>query len=229
MIALAALALVAAADGGVVTLPFAADDVHVSNDRPTVAIVDALNARRNALAACVGPRPDGAPRDLVVVFDAGGRAWGAFVDGAANACVEAQFAEAATFAPTGGHVIARLRTRPRPAREADVRRAGLGSIPAETIRAIVRTKQGAVRFCFEEARKRSSKVAGKVVVQWVIGADGRTQATTIASSDIPDEAVGACLLVRVKTWTFPPPKNGGIVIVNYPFVLAPSPVDGGAR
>ena len=31
-----------------------------------------------------------------------------------------------------------------------------------------------------------------------------------------------CLASRIKTWVFPKPKGGGIVIVNYPFVFKQS-------
>ena len=65
-------------------------------------------------------------------------------------------------------------------------------------------------------------MSGKVTIKWVIGPQGTvTQVNTLAST-LGNKRVESCINARVKSWNFPPPKDGGIAIVTYPFVFRPS-------
>jgi hypothetical protein len=41
----------------------------------------------------------------------------------------------------------------------------------------------------------------------------------VADSSLRNEAVESCIVRAVRRWTFPAPDGGGVVVVNYPFLL----------
>ncbi len=44
----------------------------------------------------------------------------------------------------------------------------------------------------------------------------------VANSSLGNGQVEGCISSAVRRWTFPSPEGGGIVIVNYPFMLTSS-------
>ena len=69
---------------------------------------------------------------------------------------------------------------------------------------------------------REPGLQGKVGVKFVIGAQGMVQTAQVAESSLNNKNVESCILTRVKSWSFPKPKGGGIVIVTYPFIFKQS-------
>jgi hypothetical protein len=98
----------------------------------------------------------------------------------------------------------------------------LGSLDPEIIRRIVREHGGQVRYCYESELTRTPGLYGKIVMKWLISGDGKVMSVTIAETQMKNANVENCLASRIKTWVFPKPKGGGIVIVNYPFVFKQS-------
>lgn len=98
----------------------------------------------------------------------------------------------------------------------------LGSLDPEIIRRIVREHAGQIRYCYEKELARTPGIYGKIVMKWVINGDGKVTQSTTAETQMKNANVESCLASRIKTWVFPKPKGGGIVIVNYPFVFKQS-------
>jgi len=98
----------------------------------------------------------------------------------------------------------------------------LGSLDPEIIRRIVREHAGQIRYCYESELTRTPGIYGKIVMKWVINGEGKVMQATPAESQMKNPNVENCLASRIKTWVFPKPKGGGIVIVNYPFVFKQS-------
>jgi TonB family protein len=80
-----------------------------------------------------------------------------------------------------------------------------------------------VRHCYERRLAVNPTLAGQVSLRFVIGADGRVTAVTVAKDGLGDAEVASCLVARAKMWVFPQPAGGGIVTVTYPFRFAPAP------
>ena len=99
----------------------------------------------------------------------------------------------------------------------------LGSIDPEIIRSIVREHADSIRYCYEKELARTPGIFGKIVMKWVIKADGTVESATTAESQMNNQGVESCLATRILRWEFPKPKGGGIVIVNYPFVFKVAP------
>jgi TonB family protein len=94
-----------------------------------------------------------------------------------------------------------------------------GSLPREVIAAVVRRHLGEVRFCYESRLAAEPALEGRVTVQLTIGPDGAVTSSRVTGDTTGSADLGACIAAAVSRWTFPAPEGGGIVIVNYPFVL----------
>ena len=96
-----------------------------------------------------------------------------------------------------------------------------GSLDKDLIRRIVRAHIGEIRHCYNEGLQRDPKLAGKVIVEFTIAATGKVSHSEVATSTVPDDAVGTCIAAAAGRWLFPKPEGGAPVQVTYPFVLEP--------
>ncbi len=112
-----------------------------------------------------------------------------------------------------GSRVPRIRTG-----NADVR----GSLSREVIRRVIRRHINEVRFCYEQELNARPDLEGRVQVSFIISPTGAVQSATIGSSTISNARVEGCIAQAVRRWTFPAPDGGGVVGVNYPFVLSSS-------
>ncbi len=96
--------------------------------------------------------------------------------------------------------------------------AAQGSIDRDAVAKVVNSHLQEVYACYERALLKDPGLAGKVVLEWTIGTNGRVVATKTKSSTLRSPSVEACILGGLKTWTFPPAK-GGAVIITYPFIF----------
>jgi len=97
----------------------------------------------------------------------------------------------------------------------------MGSLAPDAIRKVIRRNQAKLRSIYERVLTRNPSVAGKIVVTFVVGADGRVKKAKIKTSTLGDTAMENQILVQIKKWRFPRPAGGGVVEVNYPFVFSP--------
>ncbi len=56
----------------------------------------------------------------------------------------------------------------------------------------------------------------------LIAPDGTVLGARLASSTANDQKLERCIVDRARTWRFPRPKDGGLVLVTYPFILKPN-------
>jgi hypothetical protein len=123
--------------------------------------------------------------------------------------------------------IEAARRAARPAAAADT-----PTLDKEYIRDQIKELIPLIKECFENALEHEPDLSGKVVVGFSIVGDpsvgglvGESQVidekSTIANKDLRE-----CIQESMYAAQFPPPKEGGEVRVEYPFVLMPAP-DGG--
>ncbi len=93
-----------------------------------------------------------------------------------------------------------------------------GLLSPEAIRRVVLRNLGQVRHCHEQGLEQNATVAGRVVIRFVIGADGAVMGAGVAESSLALPSVASCIASAARRWTFPAPV-GGIVTVVYPFTL----------
>lgn len=94
-----------------------------------------------------------------------------------------------------------------------------GSLDKSIIRGVVRDHADSIRRCYERVLTTTPGLQGKVVLKWIIHGDGKVAKANVVRSSLKNEGVERCLVERVRSWTYPKPKGGGIVVVTYPFVF----------
>lgn len=94
----------------------------------------------------------------------------------------------------------------------------MGGLDRELIRRVVDQHRAQIRYCYERALNRSPGLFGKAQIEWVIDASGAVSSAKVTETTIGDE-VASCLAGRIRSWVFPPPQGGGVVVVRYPFVF----------
>lgn len=89
----------------------------------------------------------------------------------------------------------------------------------EEVGKVIHAHMKEVRYCYESSMVRTSRVDGKVILDFSINGKGVVAKVKVASSTLPDAALGECIMRRLRTWQFPNPKGGVTVDVGYPFIF----------
>ncbi len=97
-----------------------------------------------------------------------------------------------------------------------------GSLSREVIRRVVQRHINEVRFCYEQALNQQPDLEGRVTATFIINAAGAVQVASISNTTLNNASVENCIAQAVRRWTFPQPDGGGVVGVNFPFVLSSS-------
>jgi len=97
-----------------------------------------------------------------------------------------------------------------------------GSLDKELIRQVVARNSNQIRSCYESQLAKTPKLNGKVAVRFVISASGSVVQATVAQSTVHNGELEQCVAGRVRTWLFPKPHGGGLVVVTYPFIFKQS-------
>jgi hypothetical protein len=95
----------------------------------------------------------------------------------------------------------------------------VGGIDKEIVRRVVHKHLNEVKFCYEKELMKRPEIGGRVLSQFTIGSNGVVVASGISSTTLHDALVEQCIAEAIKRWEFPRPDGGGIVMVQYPFVL----------
>ena len=94
-----------------------------------------------------------------------------------------------------------------------------GKIDKRIIQKVVRQHGSELRTCYEKALSKTKGITGRIVVHWEIDAGGAVSKSEVKSSTFGNPALENCFTESIKQWRFPSPKDGGTVLVDYPFVL----------
>lgn len=98
----------------------------------------------------------------------------------------------------------------------------VGSLDKELIRKVIHANRNSIKYCYESQLNRFPKLDGKVAVRFIISPEGSVKQSNVAQSTVNNAELEACVAGRVRTWTFPKPKGGGMVVVTYPFIFKQS-------
>ena len=94
-----------------------------------------------------------------------------------------------------------------------------GSIDREAIRRVIRENQRQIQACYEKTLNKNPNLYGKVILEWVIVANGRVSSARVSSSTLKNSEVEQCILSRLRTWKFPEPPPDQEAVVSYPFLF----------
>jgi len=93
-----------------------------------------------------------------------------------------------------------------------------GALDREIIRRVIRMHRAESQYCYEKTLLVDATLAGRLVLKFTIGPKGQVLKAEV-TEDLKRKEVGACLVEKVKRWTFPTPPGGGVVEVSYPFLF----------
>ena len=94
-----------------------------------------------------------------------------------------------------------------------------GALSKSIIRRVIRRHLNEVRYCYQRELQTSQDLYGRLIVKFTIAPNGQVVAAGVKQSTLGNATVETCITQAVRRWLFPKPKDGGIVMVSYPFVL----------
>lgn len=89
----------------------------------------------------------------------------------------------------------------------------------EAVRRVIQAQINQIKWCYQKELQKNPNLAGKVVLSFLIVANGSVQAPKVVNNTMPVEEVGECIAQKAVRWLFPAPPNGGVVKVTYPFMF----------
>jgi hypothetical protein len=89
----------------------------------------------------------------------------------------------------------------------------------EEVAKVIHSHMSEIRYCYESAIMADPSLAGKVLVDFKIGAQGSVASAQAAENTMNNVQVGGCLVGKLKNWRFPQPRGGVQVAVSYPFIF----------
>ncbi len=96
-----------------------------------------------------------------------------------------------------------------------------GTIDREAIRRVIQANLRVIRSCYEKELNRNPDLSGKIVLEWVIVAEGKVMGQPRAvNNDLGNARVADCIGSNLRTWRFPEPPGNQEVTVMYPFVFS---------
>jgi hypothetical protein len=95
-----------------------------------------------------------------------------------------------------------------------------GRLAPADIQGVVRASFKKLTPCYEKGLKKDPKLAGKIVVKFSIGKDGKVTKAESTDKTFPDPNVVTCVVDAFKRLTFP--KADAPTTVSYPVVFSPS-------
>ena len=96
-----------------------------------------------------------------------------------------------------------------------------GSLDKDLVEAVIKRNTNQLRYCYQRELTKKPTLAGDVTVKFTISPDGSVSAATVAATTLNNPNVESCLISRFTRFSYPMPKGGGIVIVEYSMVFAP--------
>ncbi|MDB4930206.1 MAG: putative abductin-like protein, partial [Myxococcaceae bacterium] len=113
------------------------------------------------------------------------------------------------------HTVVRYTVAPQPIET----NGGDGVVDADTVARLIRGQLGGIRSCYERELRQNPALAGRLDVNFTLGASGRiTRASTAGLAASPN--VGTCVTGRLRGLVFPIPQ-GGSVEFTFPFTFTP--------
>ena len=101
-----------------------------------------------------------------------------------------------------------------------MKQKGQGSLDRDEIQKVINKGISQIQRCYERELLRTPGLSGKVQVEWTVAMSGSVKSVRQSFSSINSTPVVSCIMGKIKTWKFPRPR-GGEVVVTYPFIFKP--------
>jgi hypothetical protein len=94
-----------------------------------------------------------------------------------------------------------------------------GELDKATVRRVIQSHIGQIKWCYQKELQKNPDLGGKVVLSFLIAANGSTVNPSVSVNTMATPEVGTCIAQKATRWKFPSPRNGGVVKVSYPFLF----------
>lgn len=88
----------------------------------------------------------------------------------------------------------------------------------EQVGGAIREHRDAIQTCYETYGGDTAH-QGRVTVKFLIEPDGRVKQIVLRENTTGLTALPCCIADEFRSWQFPPPGGGGLIVVTYPFVF----------
>ena len=83
---------------------------------------------------------------------------------------------------------------------------------------VIRKHKSNFEYCYNKGLRRNPKLAGRIIVGFIINTRGGVMRPQIVSSNMDDPEVEDCILIQLRKLEFPRPEVK--TPVRYPFTFA---------
>ena len=94
----------------------------------------------------------------------------------------------------------------------------IGGDPGK-VKSVVKANNGSILACYEQRLKENPNLGGRIEVGWVIS-NGRVTNPHVVYNNTHDDALGKCIVDKVRRWRFPTDMEVDSMEVLYPFILS---------
>ena len=91
-----------------------------------------------------------------------------------------------------------------------------GSLNERVIAKIASQHSIQLEACYIKELSKTKDLEGKVTITWIVRKDGHIFSVKLKESTLNNKNMESCLIKTVKTWGYPPSKDGGITSVEFP-------------
>lgn len=105
-----------------------------------------------------------------------------------------------------------------PTGSVDVGNAEVAEGDPAKVKDVVNKYRGQVKYCYEQQLKANPSLEGRVEVEFTVG-NGRVMSASVFVNTTGDQALGDCILGKIKRWRFPAELETD---VSYPFIFRPN-------
>lgn len=95
--------------------------------------------------------------------------------------------------------------------------APAGALVQDDVNRVIRAHAGSFKACYVKELAKSPGLAGKVVVQFTVGVDGKVSNAKVADSTLRSEPVERCLVRAFAALEFP--RRSSATTVKFPLVM----------
>lgn len=88
---------------------------------------------------------------------------------------------------------------------------------------VIQSHNDDARACYQATLDKDKTAEGKVKIRFLIGLNGKIEASDVEQNTFKDKAIGTCLRNKMKAWKFPKPRGEQRVSIAYPFEFKTAP------
>lgn len=95
----------------------------------------------------------------------------------------------------------------------------LGALSSNVVESVLTAAESELNACYTAELEKNPGIAGKVLVRFTIGKEGKVTAARTKSTSLWHPPTEECLNTKLLGLQFPTPGEGGTALVTHPFVF----------